>query len=256
VDGIRLTKAQRLIYANNDMADLERQLLRAAGCRRRLVVTDGVFSMDGYVADLKAICDLADRHDAIVVVDDSHAVGVLGEHGRGTPERTGAGDRVDLLTGTLGKAIGGASGGYVAGRREAVALLRQQARPYLFSNTVAPAIVGAALAALDLLERSGERRERLARNSVWFRERLVDAGLEVLPGDHPIVPVMLGDAHKASQLADRLLQKGIYVTAFSYPVVPQGKARIRTQMSAAHSRQDIERAIAAFADVRTAVPAP
>lgn len=247
IDGIRLTKAQRLVYRNSDMTDLEQQLRRAAASRRRLIVTDGVFSMDGYVADLPAICDLADRYDAMVMVDDSHAVGVLGEHGRGTPEHTGTGDRVDILTGTLGKAIGGASGGYVAGRREAVALLRQRARPYLFSNTVAPAIVGAALAALDLVERSGRRRERLAENTAWFRARLVDHGLDVLPGIHPIVPVMIGDEGRAMRFSQELRRDGVLAVGFTYPVVPKGRARIRAQVSAAHSRDDLEQAARAFA---------
>ncbi len=249
IDGIRLVKAQRLRYRNSDMADLESKLQEASGARRRLIATDGVFSMDGYIADLPAICDLAERYDAMVMVDDSHAVGILGPGGRGTPESTGAGGRVDILTGTLGKAIGGASGGYVASRREVVELLRQRSRPYLFSNTVAPPIVGAALAALDLLESSGERRERLAANTAWFRERLGQVGLEVLPGEHPIVPVMLGDENLAVRFSEELRSEGVLAVGFTYPVVPRGRARIRTQISAAHSDADLEQAVAAFAAV-------
>jgi glycine C-acetyltransferase len=249
IDGIRLVKAQRLRYRNSDMADLEAKLQEASGARRRLIATDGVFSMDGYIADLTAICDLAERYDAMVMVDDSHAVGILGPGGRGTPESTGAGDRIDILTGTLGKAIGGASGGYVAGRREVVELLRQRSRPYLFSNTVAPPIVGAALAALDLLESSGERRERLAANTAWFRERLGQVGLEVLHGSHPIVPVMLGDENLAVRFSEELRREGVLAVGFTYPVVPRGRARIRTQISAAHSDADLEQAVAAFAAV-------
>ena len=249
IDGIRLVKAQRLRYRNSDMADLEAKLQEASGARRRLIATDGVFSMDGYIANLPAICDLAERYDAMVMVDDSHAVGILGPGGRGTPESTGAGGRVDILTGTLGKAIGGASGGYVASRREVVELLRQRSRPYLFSNTVAPPIVGAALAALDLLESSGERRERLAANTAWFRERLGRIGLEVLPGEHPIVPVMLGDENLAVRFSEELRSEGVLAVGFTYPVVPRGRARIRTQISAAHSDADLEQAVAAFAAV-------
>ena len=249
IDGIRLVKAQRLRYRNSDMADLEAKLQEASGARRRLIATDGVFSMDGYIAYLPAICDLAERYDAMVMVDDSHAVGILGAGGRGTPESTGAGGRVDILTGTLGKAIGGASGGYVASRREVVELLRQRSRPYLFSNTVAPPIVGAALAALDLLESSGERRERLAANTAWFRERLGEVGLEVLPGEHPIVPVMLGDENLAVRFSEELRGEGVLAVGFTYPVVPRGRARIRTQISAAHSDADLEQAVAAFSAV-------
>ena len=249
IDGIRLVKAQRLRYRNSDMADLETKLQEASGARRRLIATDGVFSMDGYIANLSAICDLAERYDAMVMVDDSHAVGILGPGGRGTPESTGAGGRVDILTGTLGKAIGGASGGYVASRREVVELLRQRSRPYLFSNTVAPPIVGAALAALDQLEASGERRERLAANTAWFRERLGQIGLEVLPGEHPIVPVMLGDENLAVRFSEELRSEGVLAVGFTYPVVPRGRARIRTQISAAHSDADLEQAVAAFAAV-------
>jgi glycine C-acetyltransferase len=249
IDGIRLVKAQRLRYRNSDMADLEAKLREASGARRRLIATDGVFSMDGYIANLPAICDLAERYAAMVMVDDSHAVGILGAGGRGTPESTGAGGRVDILTGTLGKAIGGASGGYVASRREVVELLRQRSRPYLFSNTVAPPIVGAALAALDLLESSGERRQRLAANTAWFRERLGQIGLEVLPGEHPIVPVMLGDENLAVRFSEELRSEGVLAVGFTYPVVPRGRARIRTQISAAHSDADLEQAVAAFAAV-------
>ena len=234
IDGIRLCKARRLRYRNRDMADLETQLQSAQQARRRLIATDGVFSMDGYVAPLRAICDLADRYGAMVMVDDSHAVGFVGPSGRGTPELHGVVDRVDIVTGTLGKALGGASGGYTSGRREIVALLRQRSRPFLFSNTVAPPIVAASLAALDLLTSSDDLRARLRANAALFRERMTALGFDILAGDHPIVPVMLGDAARAARLADRLLEKGVYVVAFSYPVVPHGKARIRTQVSAAH----------------------
>ena len=250
IDGVRLCKAQRYRYRNRDMADLEQQLQAAAGARRKLISTDGVFSMDGYVAPLKEICDLAERYNAMVMVDDSHAVGFIGPTGRGTPELHGVQDRVDIITGTLGKALGGASGGYTSARREIVDLLRQRSRPYLFSNTVAPAIVGASLKALELLTQSDDLRARLRSNTKLFRERMTESGFDILPGDHPIVPVMLGDAHRATQLADRLLQKGVYVIAFSYPVVPQGKARIRTQVSAAHSESDLLNAAAAFAAAR------
>jgi glycine C-acetyltransferase len=250
IDGIRLCKAQRYRYHNRDMADLEQQLQAASGARRKLISTDGVFSMDGYVAPLKEICDLAERYNAMVMVDDSHAVGFIGPTGRGTPELHGVQDRVDIITGTLGKALGGASGGYTSARREIVDLLRQRSRPYLFSNTVAPAIVGASLKALELLTQSDDLRARLRSNTTLFRERMTESGFDILPGDHPIVPVMLGDAHRATQLADRLLQKGVYVIAFSYPVVPQGKARIRTQVSAAHSESDLLNAAVAFAAAR------
>jgi glycine C-acetyltransferase len=250
IDGIRLSKAQRFRYHNRDMADLEQQLQAASGARRRLISTDGVFSMDGYVAPLKEICDLAERYDAMVMVDDSHAVGFVGPTGRGTPELHGVQDRVDIITGTLGKALGGASGGYTSGRREIIDLLRQRSRPYLFSNTLAPAIVAASLKVLDLLTHSDDLRARLRANTKLFRERMTAAGFDILPGDHPIVPVMLGDAHHAAALADRLLQNGVYVIAFSYPVVPQGKARIRTQVSAAHSEGDLLSAAAAFVRAR------
>lgn len=250
IDGIRLSKAQRLRYRNRDMNDLEEQLRSAAGARRRLIATDGVFSMDGYVAPLKDICDLADRYNAMVMVDDSHAVGFVGPTGRGTPELHGVSARVDIVTGTLGKALGGASGGYTSGRAEIVSLLRQRSRPYLFSNTVAPAIVAASLKVLEVLTQSDDLRARLRANTKLFRERMTALGFDILPGDHPIVPVMLGDAKRATQLADRLLERGIYVVAFSYPVVPQGKARIRTQVSAAHTEADLLAAADAFAAAR------
>jgi glycine C-acetyltransferase len=250
IDGIRLSKAQRLRYRNRDMNDLEEQLRAAAGARRLLIATDGVFSMDGYLAPLKDICDLAERYKALVMVDDSHAVGFVGPSGRGTPELHGVMDRVDIITGTLGKALGGASGGYTSGRREIVSLLRQRSRPYLFSNTIAPPIVAASLKALDLLTYSDDLRARLRANTALFRGQMTALGFDILPGDHPIVPVMLGDATRATQLADRLLEKGVYVIAFSYPVVPQGKARIRTQVSAAHSDSDLRAAAEAFASAR------
>ncbi|MDQ1050123.1 glycine C-acetyltransferase [Streptomyces sp. V4I2] len=248
IDGIRLSKARRFRYANRDLADLERQLKEAteAGARRKLIVTDGVFSMDGYVAPLREICDLADRHDAMVMVDDSHAVGFVGPGGRGTPELHGVMDRVDIITGTLGKALGGASGGYVAARAEIVALLRQRSRPYLFSNTLAPVIAAASLKVLDLLESADHLRIRLAENTALFRRRMTEEGFDVLPGDHAIAPVMIGDAAKAARLAELLLERGVYVIGFSYPVVPQGQARIRVQLSAAHSTEDVNRAVDAF----------
>jgi glycine C-acetyltransferase len=250
IDGIRLCKATRYRYRNRDMADLEAQLKAASGARYRLIATDGVFSMDGYVAPLDEICDLAERYDALVMVDDSHAVGFVGPSGRGTPELHGVIDRVDIVTGTLGKALGGASGGYVSGRAEIVELLRQRSRPYLFSNSVAPPIVAASLTVLDLLETSDELRTRLRQNTAWFRGRLGELGFDVLPGDHPIVPVMFGDAVLAGRMAEALLAKGLYVVAFSYPVVPMGRARIRTQVSAAHSPGDLAKAADAFAAVR------
>jgi glycine C-acetyltransferase len=256
IDGIRLCKAQRYRYANSDMDELEECLKQASGARRRLIATDGVFSMDGYVAKLDEICDLAERYDAMVMVDDSHAVGFVGDHGRGTPELHGVTERVDIITGTLGKALGGASGGYTSARKEIVDLLRQRSRPYLFSNTLAPPIVAASLKALELLQSGAGLRSQLHDNTQLFRSSMTELGFDVLPGDHPIVPVMYGDAALAARTADAMLERGVYVIAFSYPVVPKGQARIRTQMSAAHSRSDIERAIAAFADVRTAVPAP
>lgn len=250
IDGVRLCKAKRFRYHNNDMADLEAKLREAADARFRLIATDGVFSMDGYVADLRAICDLADRHEALVMVDDSHAVGFMGKRGRGTHEHCGVMDRIDILTGTLGKALGGASGGYTSGRREIVELLRQRSRPYLFSNTLAPPITTASLAVLDLLERSTELRDRLEDNTRFWRAEIAKAGFEVLPGSHPITPVMIGDAALAGKIADALLERGVYVIGFSYPVVPQGKARIRTQVSAAHSREDLAFAAAQFAAVK------
>jgi glycine C-acetyltransferase len=242
IDGIRLSKAQRFRYANADLGDLERCLKEASGARRRLVVTDGVFSMDGYLAPVDGICELADRYDAMVVVDDSHAVGFVGPNGRGTPEHFGVADRVDLLTGTLGKALGGASGGYVSGRKEVVELLRQRSRPYLFSNALAPPITAAAIAALDLVDEQPELRQRLADNAARFRSRLEAGGLDVLPGGHPIAPIMVGDASRAAAIAERALAGGVYVTAFSFPVVPRDQARIRTQVSAAHTPEELDRA--------------
>ena len=250
IDGIRLCKARRRRYRNRDMADLEDQLRQESGARFRMIATDGVFSMDGYFAPLADICRLADEYDALVMVDDSHAVGFVGPHGRGTPELFGVADRVDILTGTLGKALGGASGGYVSGRVEIVELLRQRSRPYLFSNTVAPAVVAASLAVLDLLSGTAELRRQLFANAAYFREAMTGLGYTLLPGEHPIIPVMIGDAAVAAQLADRLLDKGVYVTAFSYPVVPRDGARIRTQISAAHTQADLDRAVAAFAEAR------
>ena len=250
IDGIRLCRAERLRYANRDMADLEAQLVAASGARRRLIATDGVFSMDGYVAPLDRICELAERYDALVMVDDSHAVGVVGEAGRGTPALHGVEDRVDVVTGTLGKALGGASGGYVSGRGEIAELLRQRSRPYLFSNSLAPSIAAASLAALDLIESSDDLRERLMENTAYFRSEMIAARFEVLPGDHPIVPVIVGDAALATNMADALLERGVYVVGFSFPVVPRGAARIRVQISAAHARGDLEQAVAAFKEVR------
>ena len=250
IDGIRLCRAKRLRYRNRDMADLETQLRSADGARRRLIATDGVFSMDGYVAPLGEICTLAERHQAMVMVDDSHAVGFVGDRGRGTPELHGVMDRVDLITGTLGKALGGASGGYASGRQEIIDLLRQRSRPYLFSNSVAPAVVGASLKVLELLDEGDALRVQLRENTQLFRQRMTDLGFEILPGDHPIVPVMIGDAARSGQMADLLLQMGVYVIGFSYPVVPVGKARIRTQVSAAHTRADLESAAMAFAAAR------
>jgi glycine C-acetyltransferase len=249
IDGIRLSKARRLRYANNDMDELEQRLREAAGARRILIATDGVFSMDGHIARLDELCDLADRYGALVMVDDSHAVGFVGPTGRGTPEFCGVQDRVDIVTGTLGKALGGASGGYTSGRRELIELLRQRSRPYLFSNTIAPPIVAASLAVLDLLESGDELRQQLWENTRLFRTRLSEVGLQVLPGEHPIVPVMYGDAKAAVRAAHDLLEEGIYVIPFSYPVVPLGQARIRTQLSAAHTTADVEQAAAAFAAV-------
>ncbi|HWA87154.1 MAG TPA: glycine C-acetyltransferase [Opitutus sp.] len=252
IDGIRLCKAQRHRYRNSDMADLEAKLREAdaAGARFKLIVTDGVFSMDGFIAPLREICDLAEKYGALVMVDDSHAVGFMGATGRGTHEHCGVVGRVDIITGTLGKALGGASGGYVSARREIVALLRQRSRPYLFSNTLAPTIAAASIAALDLITRSTELRDKLEENTRFFRSGLAAAGLTIKSGTHPIVPVMLGDAALSQKFAARMLEKGIYVIGFFYPVVPQGAARIRTQVSAAHSRADLETAIAAFAETK------
>jgi glycine C-acetyltransferase len=250
IDGIRLCKARRLRYRNRDLGDLEEQLKAASAARQRIIVTDGVFSMDGYLAPLPGICDLAERYGALVLVDDSHAVGFMGEHGRGTPELMSVQGRVDIYTGTFGKALGGASGGYVAGHKEIISMLRQRARPYLFSNTVAPAVVAGTLAALDLIEVGGELRRTLVDNAALFRVLMADAGFDLLPGQHPIVPVMFGDAALAAQVAERMLAHGVYVVAFSYPVVPIGKARIRVQLSAAHSEGEIRRCVQAFIESR------
>ncbi|HEV2140030.1 MAG TPA: glycine C-acetyltransferase [Candidatus Dormibacteraeota bacterium] len=250
IDGIRLCKAKRLRYANRDMEDLERQLQDSQDARFRMVVTDGVFSMDGYMAPLADICDLAEKYSATVMVDDSHAVGFVGANGRGTHEHHGVMGRIDAITGTLGKALGGASGGYVSGRKELVAMLRQRSRPYLFSNSVAPPIVAASLKVLDLIRDAKDLRTRLAGNTKYFRSRMTEEEFDILPGDHPIVPVMIGDAAMASRIAAAMLEQGIYVVGFSYPVVPQGKARIRTQVSAAHTRDDLDRAVRAFAETR------
>jgi len=251
IDGVRLCKAKRARYKNNDMADLAAQLETAKGARRILIVTDGVFSMDGYLANLPAICDLADEHGALVMVDDSHAVGFMGARGRGTHEYHGVMDRIDIITGTLGKALGGASGGYTSGRAEIIEYLRQRSRPYLFSNTVAPSIVAASIKAIDLLNQSTELRDRLEANTKFFRVQMADSGFEILEGTHPITPIMLGDAALASRFADAMLEKGVYVIGFSFPVVPQGKARIRTQISAAHNREDLEFAITKFGEVKS-----
>jgi len=250
IDGIRLCKAQRFRYRNNDMADLEAKLQDARSARFRMVATDGVFSMDGYIANLRAICNLAEQYDSLVMVDYSHAVGFMGKTGRGTHEYHNVIGRVDILTGTLGKALGGASGGYTSGRKEIVELLRQRSRPYLFSNTVAPSIVGASLKVLELLMESTALRDKLEVNTKIFREEMSKLGFSILPGTHPIVPIMLGEATLATKFADAMLARGVYVIGFSYPVVPQGKARIRTQISAAHSREDLIFAIKAFAEVK------
>lgn len=250
IDGVRLCKAKRFRYKNNDMADLATQLEAAKGARRILIVTDGVFSMDGYLANLPAICDLADSHRALVMVDDSHAVGFMGARGRGTHEHHGVMDRVDIITGTLGKALGGASGGYTSGRAEIIEYLRQRSRPYLFSNTVAPSIVAASIKAIELLNASTDLRDRLEANTKLFREQIAGSGFHILEGTHPITPIMLGDAALASRFADAMLEKGVYVIGFSYPVVPHGKARIRTQISAAHTREDLEFAIAKFSEAK------
>lgn len=256
IDGIRLSKAKRFRYANRDMADLEAKLIEAstgeAPARRKIVVTDGVFSMDGYLAPLEAICDLAEKHDALVMVDDSHAVGFMGATGAGTPEHAGVSDRIDIYTGTFGKALGGASGGYVSGRSEIVAMLRQKARPYLFSNSLAPAIVAATIKAIELVRGSGELRSRLFENAALFRRRMSEEGFELLDGEHAIIPVMFGDAVAAAKVADEMLHHGVFVTAFSYPVVPKGAARIRVQLSAAHSSEDVEACVEAFVKSRAA----
>ncbi len=250
IDGIRLCKARRLRYANGDMAELRERLEEARGARRILIATDGVFSMDGYLAHLPEICALAEQFGALVMVDDSHGVGVVGATGAGTPEHFQVTSRVDVITGTLGKALGGASGGYASGRGEIVALLRQRSRPYLFSNTLPPPVVAASLAVLDLLEGSGELRRRLADNTARFRTAMTEAGFALLAGEHPIVPVMYGDAHAAQRAAERLLEQGVYAIAFSYPVVPEGAARIRVQLSAAHSPADVDEMVRAFVAVR------
>ena len=249
IDGIRLCKARRFRYSNNDMANLESKLVEARGARRRLIATDGVFSMDGSFANLRDICDLADRYNALVMVDDSHAVGLIGENGRGTPERANVTDRVDIVTGTLGKALGGASGGYTSGRRQIVELLRQRSRPYLFSNTLAPVIAATSLKVLDIIEEGDKNRVKLLENSQRFRSGMLAAGFNLIPGDHPIIPVMLGEARLATGMAEHLLEEGVYVVGFSYPVVPLGQARIRTQMSAGHTFGQIDRAVAAFVKI-------
>jgi len=255
IDGVRLCKAKRFRYANRDMEDLERQLKESADARYRIIVTDGVFSMDGYLAPLPEICDLAAAYDALVMTDDSHAVGFMGDGGRGTHEHFGVMGRIDAITGTLGKALGGASGGYVSGRRELVAMLRQRSRPYLFSNSVAPPIAAASLKVLELMRSASDLRHKLRENTAFFRARMTEEEFDILPGDHPIVPVMIGDAAMASRMADVMLEKGVYVIGFSFPVVPKGKARIRAQVSAAHSKEDLERAVRAFVDAREAIGA-
>ena len=250
IDGVRLCKAQRFRYKNSDMADLEAKLNEATSARFKMIATDGVFSMDGYIAKLGEICDLAEKHDAMVMVDDSHAVGFMGKTGRGTHEHCGVMDRIDVITGTLGKALGGASGGYTSGKKEIIELLRQRSRPYLFSNSVAPPIVAASIKAIDLLTLSTDLRDKLMDNTRYFREKIAGIGLDVLPGEHPIVPVMFGEAMPAVKMAEKLLEKGVYVIPFSFPVVPKGKARIRTQVSAAHSRDDLDFAIEKFAEAK------
>lgn len=254
IDGIRLCKAQRYRYAHNDMADLEKQLTEAKNARFRVIATDGVFSMDGTIANLKAICDLADKYKALVMVDDCHATGFMGKGGRGTPEHCGIEGRIDILTGTLGKALGGSSGGYISGRKELIGWLRQRSRPYLFSNTLAPSIAAATLKVLELVEKGDKLRETLRKNTALFREKMMNAGFTILPVTHPIVPVMLGDAKLAQQYAAGLLDQGIYAVGFFYPVVPEGKARIRVQLSAAHTEEQINRAVQAFISVKDAVP--
>jgi glycine C-acetyltransferase len=253
IDGIRLSKAQRFRYRNGDMDDLEAKLKDAAATRYKMIATDGVFSMDGYIAKLPEICDLAEKYDAMVMIDDSHAVGFMGEHGRGTHEYHNVMDRVDVITGTLGKALGGASGGYTSGKKEIIDLLRQRSRPYLFSNSVAPPIVAASIKAIELLSESTELRDKLMDNTRYFREKIAGIGLEVLPGEHPIVPIMFGDAVPAVKMAESLLKKGVYVIPFSFPVVPKGKARIRTQVSAAHSKEDLDFAVDKFAEAKAEI---
>jgi glycine C-acetyltransferase len=252
IDGVRLCKAMRFRYQNCDMTDLEAQLIAAdaKGARFKLIATDGVFSMDGVIAPLKEICDLADKYNALVMVDDSHAVGFMGKHGRGTHEYCGVMERIDILTGTLGKALGGASGGYTSGRKEIIELLRQRSRPYLFSNTLAPMIAGVSLEVIRMLKDSTDLRDKLEKNTRYFRQAMTEAGFTITPGEHPIVPVMLGDAALAARFADAMLERGVYVIGFSYPVVPQGKARIRTQISAAHTQEDLEMAVRAFSEVK------
>ncbi|MBQ5991542.1 MAG: glycine C-acetyltransferase [Clostridia bacterium] len=250
IDGVRLCKAKRLRYHNNDMEDLKAKLEEAKDCRIKLIATDGVFSMDGYIANLKGICDLAEQYDALVMVDDSHAVGFMGEHGRGTAEYCGVMGRVDIITGTFGKALGGASGGYTAARKEIIDLLRQRSRPYLFSNTLAPAICAATMKTIDLLEASTELRDRVHANANYFRKEMEKLGFDLLPGEHPIVPIMLYDAKVAQEFANRMLEKGVYVTGFSYPVVPMGRARVRTQISAGHTKEDLDFAVKCFGEVK------
>lgn len=250
IDGVRLCKAARYRYKNNDMQDLEEKLKAAQNARFRLIATDGVFSMDGIIANLGGICDLADKYDAMVMVDDSHAVGFIGENGRGTPEYCGVSDRIDILTGTLGKALGGANGGYTSGRSEIISLLRQRSRPYLFSNTLAPSVAYASLRVLELLDTTADFRKKLMHNTLFFREKIREAGFSIVEGVHPIVPIMLGDAPVAQEMAARLLEKGVYAVGFFYPVVPAGKARIRTQISAAHTMEDLAFAIDSFVQVR------
>ncbi len=250
IDGIRLSKAQRFRYENGDMSDLETKLQEASSARFKMIATDGIFSMDGFIANLPEICDLADKYDAMVMVDDSHAVGFMGKTGRGVHEHHNVMDRVDVITGTLGKALGGASGGYTSGKKEIIDLLRQRSRPYLFSNSVAPPIVTAAIAAIDMLTSSTKLRDKLMDNTRYFREKLSSIGLEIVPGEHPIVPVMFGDAVLATKMAEAMLKRGVYVIAFSFPVVPKGKARIRTQVSAAHSKEDLDFAVSMFAEAK------
>ena len=250
IDGVRLCKAKRLRYHNNDMEDLKAKLEEAKDCRIKLIATDGVFSMDGYIANLKGICDLAEQYDALVMVDDSHAVGFMGEHGRGTAEYCGVMGRVDVITGTFGKALGGASGGYTAAKKEIIDLLRQRSRPYLFSNTLAPAICAATMKTIDLLEASTELRDRVHANANYFRKEMEKLGFDLLPGEHPIVPIMLYDAKVAQEFANRMLEKGVYVTGFSYPVVPMGRARVRTQISAGHTKEDLDFAVKCFGEVK------